>query len=201
MDDPSRNPWTTLKTTPQYENPWIQVDEHAVLNPRGKPGIYGTIHYKHLALGILPVDSAGRVTLVGQYRYALGRYSWEVPEGGGPLTVDPLASAQRELRQETGLAAASWRELLRLDLSNSTSDEQAIGFLAWDLTEGAAAPDETEELRLHRVPFGEAAALVRGGEITDAISVALILTARLMAGEGALPDPLAQAMLAADRPR
>ena len=195
MDDRSGNPWTTLATTRQYENPWIEVDEHEVLKPDGSPGIYGTVHYKHLAVGVLPIDDAGRVCLVGQYRYAMGRYSWEVPAGGGPLVGEPLPAAQRELREETGLVADEWREVLALALSNSTTDERAVAFLAWSLTQHAAAPEETKVLQLRHLPFAEAVDMIWRGEITDAISVALILKVKLMALEGELPAPLGAAML------
>lgn len=182
------NPWTILLTRPIYDNPWIRVVEHDVLNPHGKPGIYGVVHLKNIATGIVPVDAAGQITLVGQYRFPLKAYSWELPEGGGHPDVAPLESAQRELAEETGLTARRWLPLLTMHLSNSITDEVAHLFLAWDLEEGLAAPDETEDLRIRRVPFSEALAMVMRGEITDAISVAALMKARLMALEGTLPD-------------
>lgn len=188
--DEARNPWTRLDSALKYDNPWIRVVEDQVLNPAGRPGIYGTVHYHHLAIGVVPIDGDGSTWLVGQYRYALNRYSWELPEGGGHLDVAPLDSAQRELREETGLVARGWQEIQRLHLSNSVSDEASVAFLAWDLEQGPAAPDDTEQLRVRRLPFGEALAMALRGEITDAISVAALLRVRLMALEGGLPPAL-----------
>ena len=185
-----KNPWTTLTTKPQYENPWIQVVEHDVLNPKGKPGIYGVVRYKNLAIGIVPIDADGMTVLVGQYRYPLETYSWEIPEGGGSRAVDPLESAKRELREETGLEAATWLRFLDLHLSNSVSDEHAICYLAWNLTQGEARPDDTEQLRIRRVPFAEAVRMAMAGEITDAMAVASLLKAQLLLSEGRLPEEL-----------
>lgn len=186
------NPWTVLLSKPIYENPWIAVTEHDVLNPAGKPGIYGVVHMKSVATGILPIDHEGHTLLVGQYRFPLKSYSWEIPEGGGKLGVDPLESAQRELAEETGLTARQWLPLATLHLSNSVTDEAAYGFLAWDLEEGIAAPEETEELQVRRVPFAEAFAMAMGGRITDSLAVTLILKARLLAQAGALPKEVAR---------
>jgi len=186
------NPWTVLLSKPIYENPWIAVTEHDVLNPAGKPSIYGVVHMKSVATGILPIDHEGHTLLVGQYRFPLKSYSWEIPEGGGKLGVDPLESAQRELAEETGLTARQWLPLATLHLSNSVTDEAAYGFLAWDLEEGIAAPEETEELQVRRVPFAEAFAMAMGGRITDSLAVTLILKARLLAQAGALPKEVAR---------
>jgi 8-oxo-dGTP pyrophosphatase MutT (NUDIX family) len=189
-----RNPWTTLTAKPQYDNPWIRVVEHDVLNPKGQPGIYGVVRYKNLAIGVIPIHADGTTLLVGQYRYPLDVYSWEIPEGGGSRTVDPLESAKRELVEETGLSAGQWLRFMELHLSNSVSDEVAIIYFAWDLTEGAAQPDDTEQLALRRVPFAEAVRMAMAGEITDAMAVAGLLKAQLLLDRGELPAELAAAL-------
>jgi ADP-ribose pyrophosphatase len=188
------NPWTTLGSEERYDNPWIRVVEHRVLNPAGKSGIYGTIHYKNLAIGVLPIDAEGHTWLVGQWRYPGGYYSWEMPEGGGRHDAEPLQSARRELVEETGLTARSWRELMRMHLSNSVSDELAIVYLAWDIEMGKAEPEEDERLTVRRVPFSELLARVVSGEITDAMTVAAALRAAHEARSGGLPEPLARAL-------
>lgn len=188
----TKNPWTTRGSTLRYDNRWIRVVEHDVINPSGKPGIYGTVHYKNLAIGIVPIDADGSTYLVGQYRYPFKKYSWEIPEGGGPRDVKPLVSAKRELVEETGLAARAWAEVLRMDLSNSVSDEEAICYLAWDLTQGAARPEDTEQLQIKRLPFADALAMAWRGEITDSMSVAALLKIELMARRGELPTEAAR---------
>jgi len=167
-------PWTTLAGREIYDNPWIRLTEFDVINPSGKPGIYGKVHFKNLAIGIVALDTDGCIGLVGQYRYTLNAYSWEIPEGGGPLDVDPLVSAQRELLEETGLKAAHWEELLRLHLSNSVTDELCIVYLATGLTQFAPEPEETEQLQYQKLPLAEVWKRVKAGEITDAITVAAV---------------------------
>jgi 8-oxo-dGTP pyrophosphatase MutT (NUDIX family) len=193
------NPWTTLDSTLQYDNPWIRVVEHRVLTPRQTPGIYGTVHFKHLATGVLPIDTEGCTYLVGQFRYPLEAYSWEMPEGGGTPGVPLLDSVQRELLEETGLTARHWLELMRLHLSNSVSDEVATCFLAWDLEPGEAQPEDSEQLEVRRLPFAEVAAMVWRGEITDAMSVAAIQRLELLLHRGLAPAPVAAAIGSPDR--
>lgn len=190
MTDSTDNPWTTLASRPIYSNPWIAVTEHQVLTPAGKPGIYGTVHYRNRALAALPIDQEGMTWLVGQYRFPLEAYSWEVPEGGGRLDRPPLDEIQRELAEECRLAARHWLKILTLHLSNSVSDELGHGYLAWGLSPTAGEPDETERLSLRRLPFAEAYAMAAEGAITDSLSVALIFRARLLALEGRLPDEI-----------
>ena len=157
-----------------YQNAWITVWHDEGQRPDGSPGIYGVVHFENLAAGVVVVDDEDRIALVGQHRYTLGRDSWEVPEGGVGAGETALEGVQRELREETGLEAAEWRELCRLDLSNSVTDEQAVLFVATGLRHGEAAPEPTESIALRWVPFGEALAMTLDGRITDAMSVVAI---------------------------
>ncbi len=165
------NPWARLARRVAYENAWITVWHDDVIRPDGQPGVYGVVHYRNLAVGVVALDEQDRILLVGQYRYPLDLYSWELPEGGAPPGEDALAAAKRELLEETGCTAARWQELLRAHLSNSVSDEAAVVFLARGLTQGPAAPEGTERLQVRWVPFAEALRMVERGEITDALSV------------------------------
>lgn len=186
-----RGPWSIVSAREAYDNRWVRVTHHEVITPSGDPGIYGTIHYKNRALGIVPIDAEGHTFLVGQYRFPLDAYSWEIPEGGGPLDVDFLESAKRELQEETGLRAGRWHKLLESDLSNSVSDEQAIVFLASDLEQGQSTPDTTEELAIRRVPLEEAFRMVEKGEVRDAISIMALQAVELLARKGRLAALLA----------
>lgn len=180
MDDQTKNPWITLSDRPIYENSWISVTEHQVINPGGGKGIYGTVHFKSLAIGILVLDEETNTWLVGQYRYPLGQYTWEIPEGGGTHETDPLESAKRELLEETGISANSWSEIQRMHLSNSVSDELGIIYLAQDLSYGESSPEETEKLAIRKLPLKDAFEMVMNGEITDSLSVAAILKAKVL---------------------
>jgi len=178
------NPWKILAERVVYDNDWITVTEFNVVNPSGGKGIYGKVHFKHLAIGILPLDQHGNIWLVGQYRFPLNEYSWEIPEGGGKMEDSPLDSAKRELLEETGLQAKEWTSLLTMHLSNSVSDEFALVWLARNLDQGIPRPEETEKLHIRKLPFEEAYHMVEQGMITDAISVAAIQKLRLMILEG-----------------
>jgi 8-oxo-dGTP pyrophosphatase MutT (NUDIX family) len=145
------NPWKTLSTKTIYDNPWINVREDKVINPSGNNGIYGVVSFKNKAIGIVPVDKEGYTYLVGQYRYTLNEYSWEIPEGGGPIGIEPLESAKRELKEETGFTAKKWTNLGRLHTSNSVTDEEGFIFLAEDLMDGESEPEETEKLEVRKV--------------------------------------------------
>lgn len=182
----SQNPWQVLGEKIVYDNNWIKVTEYDVINPSGGNGIYGKVHFKNIAVGVLVLDDEWNTWLVGQYRFPLDLYSWEIPEGGGALEVDPLESAKRELMEETGLVAREWLLLLELHLSNSVCDEAARVYLARGLEQHTAMPEETEQLIIRKMPFSEAYAMVEDGRITDAISVAAIQRARLLQLEGRL---------------
>lgn len=174
MIDEGRNPWQVRAEKLIYSNPWIELREFDVLNPNGNPGIYGKVHFKNLAIGVIALDHKDHLWLVGQYRFPLDAYSWEIPEGGGPLHEDPLSAAQRELLEETGLKAEHWEELLRMHLSNSVSDELAIVYVATHLSYFEPEPEDTEQLQRKKVSLDEAWRMIQEGSITDAISVAAI---------------------------
>lgn len=172
-----RNPWHRLARRVAYENPWLTLWHDDVVRPDGSQGIYGVVHFANRAIGILAMDRDDRVLLVGQHRYTLDEYSWEIPEGGGGMHEEPVDAARRELMEETGYTAANWRELVRATLSNSITDERAILFVATDLTPGQAQPEATEELALRWVSFDEAVAMALDGRITDAMSILALLAA------------------------
>lgn len=174
------NPWTILSSKQVYDNNWIGVTEYDVINPNGGKGIYGKVHFKNLAVGALPLDEEMNTWLVGQYRFPLEEYSWEIPEGGGDLATDPLESAKRELMEETGLVAHHWTPLVEMYLSNSVSDEKTIIYLARQLEQREPMPEETEQLVVRKLPFEEAYQMVEKGLITDAMSVAAILKLKLL---------------------
>ncbi|WP_113651668.1 NUDIX domain-containing protein [Pedobacter namyangjuensis] len=178
------NPWKVLESKEIYNNNWIKLTEHQVLNPAGGHGIYGEVHFKNIAIGILPLDEELNTWLVGQYRFPTKSYSWEIVEGGGPLNDEPLESAKRELSEETGLTAIKFTEIQRMYLSNSVSDELAIIYIAQGLTPGQSSPEETEELIVKKLPFEQAYQMVMAGEITDSISVAAILKTKILIQEG-----------------
>ena len=173
----SRGPWRRLSTRPIYSNPWIEVREDQVICPDGNPGIYGVVEFQTWAIGVVPLAANGDTFLVGQYRYTLDIYSWEIPEGGGAKTETPLEAAQRELREEAGIAAARWTYLGEAHLSNSATDEVGCVFLAEDLTFGEAEPDGTEEIAVRRLPFQEAVQMALSGEISDALAIIGLLRA------------------------
>ncbi len=178
--DSEKNPWTTLSVKEVYDNPWIKITHEEVLTPANTPGIYGKVHFKNTAIGIVPLDESDHTWLVGQYRYTLNDYHWEIPEGGGPLGTDPLDSAKRELLEETGITARSWTKILELHTSNSVTDEHGVAYVARDLSFGESEPEETEDLKVIRVPFSEAVAMVMDGRITDALSMVAIMKVAMM---------------------
>jgi len=177
------NPWTTLSNKVVYDNKWINLEEHQVINPAGGKGIYGKVHFKNIAIGIVVLDKENNTWLVGQYRYTLNEWSWEIPEGGGPIEKNILESAQRELKEETGLVAERWTEILKTHLSNSVSDEVGYIFLAEELKEGENELEETEaDMKVWKLPFKDALAMALDGRITDALSIMGLLKVSRMKG-------------------
>ncbi len=190
------DPWIVNGTAIAFANDWFRIESHAVTQPGGGAGTYSIIRIRRLAVGVLPINADGLVHLVGQWRFPLRRYSWEMPEGGAEPDEDALDCARRELAEETGLRAASMAPILEMDMSNSLTDERAVIFLATGLSQGPASPEPTEVLRSRRAPFMDVLARVVDGRIRDAMSVAAVLRAHHMAVSGQLPEALARAMLA-----
>ena len=190
-------PWKAGAERVAFESGWITVTEQIATAPTGKPSPYGLVRFKNLAVAVLPIHEDGTIVLVGQHRFPSGEYSWELPEGGSSLGADPLDGARRELAEETGLAAAEWREVMRAQLSNSVTDERMIGYLALGLSRagGGHEADDTEAIALARAPFREALDAALAGYLPDMLTVAMLLRTYHMAKEGGLPGGLARAML------
>ena len=174
------NPWKLQSSKKIFENPWLTLREDEVINPGNGLSHYGKINFKNLAIGIIPLDKNNNTWLIGQYRYVPDCYSWEIPMGGGPLNTDPLESAKRELKEETGLIAEDWQELMKLHTSNSVTDERGLVYVARNLTQGETEFEETEDLLIQKLPIEEAIERVLSGEITDAVSVAGLLKLKLI---------------------
>jgi ADP-ribose pyrophosphatase len=190
------DPWIVKGVSRAFENAWFAVDSHTVIHPHGAEGIYSVVRPHRVAVGVLPIDDDGCVHLVGQWRFPLKRYSWEMPEGGADPGEAPRACAARELKEETGLVAGALMPILEMDMSNSFTDEIAVVFLATGLHSGEAKPDPTEVLKRRRAPFLEVLDKVSSGYIRDSLTVAAVLRAHHMAVTGLLPDALAREMLA-----
>ncbi len=184
--DESKNPWKTLSTKEVYDNPWISLSHREVLTPTGTKGIYGLVHFKNTAIGIVPLDEQNNTWLVGQYRYTLNQYSWEIPEGGGIIGQSLVDSAKRELLEETGIEASKWTKILDLHTSNSVTDEYGLAYVAQGLTFGEAMPEDTEELVIRKLPFSEAFQMVIDGKITDALAMVSIMKTHYLLENGIL---------------
>jgi len=186
MIDEEKNPWTLLNKKEVYESPWISVSHHDVLNPAGNPGTYSVVHFKNLAIGVLPLDENNYTWIVGQYRYPFNMFTWEIPEGGGQLAIDPLESAKRELEEECGIIANKFTFIQHMQLSNSATDEKAYLYIAQGLTFTKSQPGEDEELHVKKIHFDELYELVLSGKVTDSLTVVTVLKAKLLMLEGKL---------------
>lgn len=168
--------WIEKSCTTEYENPWIQVTHSEVITPAGSNGIYGVVHFKNKAVGVVPIDDDGYTWLVRQSRYPLQEFTWEIPEGGSPAGEDTLATAQRELKEEVGLVASDWELIQTMHLSNSVTDEEAFLYVARGITEvGGVELDDSEDIISKKVPLQEAIEMVLNGQITDSLSVVALL--------------------------
>ena len=190
------NPYRVSGRKVLYDSPWIRLREDRVEHRRGGRVDYAICGFLRTACGVLALDAEDRVVLVGQWRYPLEAYSWELPEGGGEPHETPFGTIQRELQEEAGLCARTWEPLAFFHTSNSSTDEETFLFLAQDLypAEGGDAPEDTEELACRREPYDECLQRVLSGEITDSLTVVAILAleARRRGARAALDPTLAE---------
>jgi 8-oxo-dGTP pyrophosphatase MutT (NUDIX family) len=193
---PDPNPYLVQSRTLLYDSPWIRLREDRFRHRKGAEGRYPVCGFRRTACGVLALDEEDRVLLVGQWRYPLEAYSWEIPEGGGEESETPLETIRRELEEEAGLKADLWEPLAFFHTSNSSTDEETFLFLAQDLAEGEGlhGPEADEELQVRREPFAQCLARVLSGEITDGLTVVALLAlhARRTGVQGALPPELAE---------
>jgi ADP-ribose diphosphatase len=174
------NPWKINSTKEYYDNQWVNVVEHQVTNPKNNPGIYSVVHFKNLAICVLPFDEEYNTWIVGQFRFPVNEYSWEIPEGGGPRHLDPLESAKRELMEECGIQAVSWTKIVECHLSNSGTDEKAVIYVAKNLSFHTPEPEETEVLQVRKIPFTQLYDMVMSGKVMDALTIIAVLKAKLL---------------------
>lgn len=186
LDTKHKNPWKTHTSELVYESPWISLTKHNVTNPGGNSGTYSVVHFKGFAIGVVALDENYNTWLVGQFRYPINQYTWEIPEGGGDLNVDPVESAKRELQEETGITAKKWTKIQEMHLSNSATDEFCALFVAQDLSFGEPHPDDNEQIEIKKIPFQQFYEMVLSGEITDSLSVTAALKVKLLMNEGKL---------------
>jgi 8-oxo-dGTP pyrophosphatase MutT (NUDIX family) len=176
-----KNPWKLISSRKLFENPWFTVEEDQVINPAGHEVSYGKVLLSNIAVGIVPLDGEGNTWLVGQTRYVPDVYSWEIPMGGSPIGEDLLATAKRELKEETGLSAETWTPLLHVHTSNSITDEEGYVYVAEDLQMGETAFEDSEDITVKKIPLREAINMASEGEITDAISLTALFKLAIQA--------------------
>lgn len=186
MIDENINPWKTLDKHDKYENPWIRITEYDIIHPSGKPGIYGVVDFKNYAIGIIPLDKDYNTWIVGQYRYPLNKYSWEIPEGGGLKHLDILESAKRELMEECGIEAKIWTRIYEFNTSNSCTTEESFIFVARDLSFTASNPEDSEELQVKKIPFAKLYEMVLNNEVTDSLTIIGVFKAQDLINRGVL---------------
>jgi 8-oxo-dGTP pyrophosphatase MutT (NUDIX family) len=178
-----RNPWKTNASRIVYQNPWVRVREDEVIRPDGAPGIYGVIEIRP-SVGVVAIDDQDRVALVGQWRYSLNRYSWEIPRGGSdPGEEDMLSVARRELAEEAGLRAADWKFLGTVDNCNGVASDTQFLYVATGLSSTEMNHDPEEDITLAWKPFNEVVQMAMQGGITEVCSIAAILKVAVLRGE------------------
>lgn len=177
-----RNPWITNSSRVVYQNTWISVREDQVIRPDGNPGIYGVVEIRP-SVGVLAMNDREEVVLVGQWRYAMNRYSWEIPRGGShPGETDMLAVAQRELMEEAGVVASDWEPLGKVDICNGVANDVQSLFFARGLSATNRQLDPEEEIALEWRPFETVLSMAMDGRITEVCSIAAILKVALLRG-------------------
>ena len=184
MINENNNPWQIVKNANKYESPWIKITEYDVIHPSGKQGIYGVVDFKNYAIGILPLDNDYNTWIVGQYRFPLNKYSWEIPEGGGPKEENILVSAKRELEEECGIIAKEWRNIYYFNTSNSCTNEQAYIFLARELSFTQSSPEDSEQLQVKKIPFSQLYQMVLNNEISDSLTIIAVFKTQYLISNG-----------------
>lgn len=184
------NPWKVLKEETGYDCRYFSVRHDQVTLADGEPRSYHSVRMKYYGVCIVPVDHEGSVTLIGQYRYVLERFSWEIPGGGARVGDDPLDVARAELKEETGCTAEHWLKIVEGAVSPGISTEAVPAFVAWGLDCGAPRPDETELLSRRRVPFTDAVGMALSGEISNLPGIAALLGIEVRRRRGDLPESL-----------
>lgn len=195
MSSTKQGPWIIHGEETAFENPWIRIATYPVTMPNGAPGEYGVVRFANRAIGVLPLDEDGNTWIVGQHRFPMNEYSWELPEGGGPKDESPESAAHRELEEETGVTAETLIPIGRWYLSNSVTDEVSHAYIATGLAAGKTDPDPTEVLETRRIPFVRLMDMIDTGEITDAFTVLIAQTAYIKAQRGALPEEVSRLLL------
>lgn len=172
----------TLRTEVVYANPWMEVRESRVIRPNGDAGIFGVVHPRHPASFIVALSDDDEVVLIETFRYTTQSWSIEIPAGNTD-GEDPLAAAQRELAEETGLVASFWTPIGHYNSLNGLADAQEYAFLAQGLSpaddDGAGHRLDEGIRAVRREPWSVVLRMIREGEISDAQTITPLMLAAL----------------------